>query len=79
MPQSMLLPLHCADEQGFTDAVEASILVGGCTSSRASIAGACWGALGGDTAVPEDWLVLAAQGAQAQELAAKLVALRVEG
>lgn len=74
-----MLPLHCArSEDGFVTAVEASILTGGCTSSRASLAGACHGALGTDAAIPKDWLDALADGKEVVELANKLVAHRPE-
>jgi len=79
MPQALLFPLHCAQaEEGFTAAVEASIVTGGCTSSRASIAGACHGALATDTCVPEEWVHKTAKGEQILRLVAQLLALRAK-
>lgn len=73
----MLLPLHCAQaEHSFGAAVEAAIVTGGCTSSRASLAGACQGAIGTDVGVPSDWVAATAQGAHIQSLATQLVKLR---
>ena len=74
LPQSLILPLHCAQESGYVQAVEASIRAGGCTASRASIAGACYGAI--DASVPADWVENLAEGKRIQELAEKLVAMR---
>lgn len=72
-----MLPVHCARaEPNFAAAVEASIIVGGCTSSRASIAGAVHGALATDAAIPLEWLSILHQSERAQQLAAELVDLR---
>jgi len=76
LPQALLLPLHCSLEADFATAVEASILTGGCTASRASIAGACRGALAGDGAAPEDWVSSASQSNLILKMASELVTLR---
>lgn len=69
--------MHCARaEPNFAAAVEASIIVGGCTSSRASIAGAVHGALATDAAIPLEWLSMLARGDRVQQLAGELVDLR---
>eukprot|EP00438_Fugacium_kawagutii_P022326 Skav221797 [mRNA] locus=scaffold4067:203458:214393:- [translate_table: standard] len=63
-------------EASYVDAVEASIKVGGCTASRASIAGACYGSIGTDAEIPADWLASCAEGSRIKELAEKLVSMR---
>lgn len=76
MPQALVLPLHCAKaEGGYTAAVELSTLTGGCTASRASLAGACAGAAGTDAVVPKDWLG-EMQHSGLESLAAQLMELR---
>lgn len=74
----MMLPLHVARaEADFSTAVEASIVAAGCTSSRASIAGACSGALATDTGVRADWISELELGdARARELVTELCVLR---
>ena len=71
------MPLHCAQaHSGYSAAVEASIATGGCTVSRATLAGACFGSLGTESTIPAEWLASTSQGARLQELAKSLVALR---
>jgi len=73
----MILPLHGAiREAEYAACVETSILTSGCTSSRASIAGACVGALGTPGAIPAEWLGLMADGAELTALADRLLELR---
>lgn len=73
----MILPLHCMSTGAdFKSVVETTIVVGGCTSSRASVAGACMGALATDAGVPEEWVAATAEGQHIRDLAEKLVALR---
>lgn len=77
MPQSLILPLHCATAGAdYKSALEACICVGGCTSSRAGVLGACFGALATDAGVPEEWVAATAEGREIRELAEKLVAMR---
>jgi len=56
--------------------VEASIKVGGCTASRASIAGACFGSIGTDEEIPAAWVADCGEGSRVKDLAEKLVAMR---
>mmetsp|Transcript_71180 Transcript_71180/g.169945 ORF Transcript_71180/g.169945 Transcript_71180/m.169945 type:complete len:87 (+) Transcript_71180:950-1210(+) len=72
----MVLPLHCALEPDYKQAVEVSIQTGGCTASRATLAGACYGSIGTESAIPEEWISSTSQGAQLKDLAAKLVGFR---
>ena len=58
------------------EAVEASIVVGGCTASRASIAGACYGSIGTDEEIPAAWVANCGEGSRLKELAQKLVSMR---
>lgn len=78
MPHALVLPLHCARAEGdFSAAIEASIVTAGCTSSRASIAGACLGAIASDSGVRPDWASELEIGeARARDLVARLVELR---
>ena len=76
LPQSLILPLHCASEASYVEAVEASIKVGGCTASRASIAGACFGSIGTDEEIPAAWVADCGEGSRVKDLAEKLVAMR---
>ena len=77
MPHALILPLHCARaESDYKEAVETSILTGGCTSSRASLAGACFGALGTDEAVPPEWSLSLADVERVQQLCSRLAELR---
>lgn len=79
LPQALILPLHCArSESSFWAVTEASIRTGGCTSSRASVAGACRGAIDTDAGVPAEWLAALALGKRAGQLASQLVDLRRE-
>lgn len=72
------MPLHCARaESDFSTGIEASIVTAGCTSSRASIAGACLGAIATDMGVRPDWISELEIGKErAFELVARLVELR---
>ena len=72
----MILPLHCAQEPDYKQAVEASIVTGGCTVSRATLAGACYGSIGTDLTIPEEWIANTSQASQLRELVTKLVDLR---
>lgn len=66
----MLLPLHCAQASvDFQQAVEKSITTGGCTASRATLAGACYGALTLEDGVPADWVASTKQAAEVSQLA----------
>lgn len=77
MPQALALPLHCARaEPDFVKAVEASIVTGGCTASRASLAGACYGALVTDEGLPKDWISSLALGERIQHLLEQLSQFR---
>lgn len=78
MPHALILPLHVAQAEGdLTAAIEASIVAAGCTSSRASIAGACLGAIATDSGVRADWISELEIGmARACELVASLAELR---
>mmetsp|Transcript_60877 Transcript_60877/g.113852 ORF Transcript_60877/g.113852 Transcript_60877/m.113852 type:complete len:94 (+) Transcript_60877:836-1117(+) len=73
---ALVLPLHCTQEADYATAVEASIATGGCTVSRATLAGACFGSMGTESVIPPEWIANTTQGTHVQDLAAKLVALR---
>eukprot|EP00435_Cladocopium_sp_Y103_P062322 s36_g23.t4 len=60
-------------EPSYVEAVEASIVVGGCTVSRASIAGACYGSIGTEEEIPAAWVANCGEGFRIKELAQKLV------
>jgi len=77
----MLLPLHCSGGAAeasteFQAVIETCIRTGGCTSSRASVAGACLGALATEAAVPQSWVEATAEGQRVRDLADQLVSLR---
>mmetsp|Transcript_101440 Transcript_101440/g.322334 ORF Transcript_101440/g.322334 Transcript_101440/m.322334 type:complete len:80 (-) Transcript_101440:214-453(-) len=73
----MVMPLHAACHQAsYEEAVLNSIRAGGCTASRASIAGALFAAVGGRSVIPVEWLALAPRCGEIEDLAAKLVAHR---
>lgn len=73
----MVFPLHFARAEGdYVAAVEASIGGGGCTSSRASLAGACYGALATDRGIPAEWVGLVAAGGRIEGLVGQLPKLR---
>mmetsp|Transcript_823 Transcript_823/g.1850 ORF Transcript_823/g.1850 Transcript_823/m.1850 type:complete len:87 (+) Transcript_823:960-1220(+) len=77
MPHALILPLHCARaEADYMQAVEASIMAGGCTASRANVAGACYGALATDDALPVEWVCSVADVSHIQNLSQRLVDLR---
>ncbi|CAE8665108.1 unnamed protein product, partial [Polarella glacialis] len=74
---SLLMPLHAACYQAsYEEAVENSIRAGGCTASRATLAGALFAAAGGRDVIPRKWITLAPCGAEVEKLAALLVAHR---
>lgn len=53
----------------------------GCTASRASVAGACLGALGTDSSalgIPSDWVKLTAKAEHVCKLTEQLLAIRAE-
>lgn len=71
------MPLHAACHQAsYEEAALSSICAGGCTASRATIAGALCAAAGGRDVIPAEWVALAPRGAEVESLAAKLVAHR---
>lgn len=73
----MVLPLHYAQaEKDYAAAVEASISGGGCTSSRASLVGACYGALATDASIPVDWVEASVLSEHIQKLSEQLVKFR---
>lgn len=77
MPQALILPLFCAQTEGdYMKAVETSIATGGCTASRASIAGACHGALATDAGVPAEWIATTHTGKHIAGLVDQLVGFR---
>jgi len=79
MPHALILPLHCARaESAYREAVETSILAGGCTASRASLAGACLGALSTDEAVPPEWSISLVDAERVLQLCSQLAELREE-
>jgi len=53
-------------------------MTSGCTASRTSIAGACLGALGTESAVPDEWVNLTAKSAEVSKLIDQLLELRQE-
>lgn len=70
MPQAMVLPLHCASTvKDFQQAVETSIATGGCTASRACLAGACYGALALEDGIPARWVASTKHAAEAIQFA----------
>lgn len=77
MPQSLILPLHGAETQcDYAQCVEACIMASGCTSSRASVAGACVGALGTDSSIPTEWTTSTAKGEHVSALVDQLLDIR---
>lgn len=73
----MILPLHGAtSETKFAPCVEKCIMTSGCTASRASLAGACLGALGTASAIPGDWVKLVKHSDEVVALTNQLLALR---
>jgi len=77
MPQALILPLHGAAAQSdYAKCVEACIMTSGCTSSRASVAGACVGALGTDSSIPSEWTSCTTQGERVLALVNQLLGIR---
>lgn len=73
------MPLHGAARQSdFAACVETCVLTAGCTASRASVAGACVGALATDTAIPADWIRLTTHAEPTLALVNKLLDIRQE-
>ncbi|CAE8652234.1 unnamed protein product, partial [Polarella glacialis] len=67
------MPLHAACYQAsYEVAVMNSIRAGGCTASRATLAGALFAAAGGRDVIPRKWIKLAPCGAEVEKLAALL-------
>lgn len=78
MPQSLIMPLQEAVcDQSFGGCVDSCIMTSGCTASRASVAGACIGALASESVIPQEWLqLLSGDAKRVAELAEQLVSLR---
>lgn len=71
----MIMPLHAACHQAsYEEAVLSSIRAGGCTSSRASLAGALCAAAGGIESIPAEWISLTARGVEVQRRAEQIAA-----
>lgn len=69
----MIMPLHAACYAAtYEQAVLNSICAGGCTASRATIAGALCAAAGGRDVIPPGWFSLAPKGVEVETLAVKL-------
>jgi len=62
----------------FAAGVEACVMSSGCTASRASVTGACLGALGTDPGIPADWVKLTAKAEHVSKLVEQLLAIRAE-
>lgn len=72
-----MMPLHAACNQAsYEEAVLNSIRAGGCTVSRATLAGALCAAAGGRDVIPAAWIALAPCGEEVDKLALQLAALR---
>lgn len=73
----MIMPLHAACTQAsYQEAVLSSIRAGGCSASRASIAGALYAAAGGRSVIPEQWIALTPRAAEIEKLTDKLLSCR---